>query len=65
MRRALIEERQLEALRERCAAIGARVIVEVDREGEASIQIGDHRCDEWFDAVTHVAGLEAAAGVDA
>ena len=62
-RRACIEERQIEALRERCAALGERLVLHVDHEGEASITIGSKRFDEWADAVVHVDALEAAAGV--
>ena len=59
-RRAWIEERQLEALRERCAALGERLVLQVDQEGEASVTLGTKRFDEWADAVAHVAALELA-----
>ena len=61
MRRALIEEHALDALRLRCADIGARLIVEVDREGAAALLIGAERFDEWVDALAHVDVLEGAA----
>lgn len=64
-RRALIEEHALEALRERCAAVGERLILEVDREGEASVTIGAERFDEWAEAVAHIDALEDAARVEA
>ena len=61
MRRAVIEERQLEALRLRCADVGARLVIEVDRSGDATLVIGASRFDEWPDAVAHVDALEGAA----
>ena len=59
-RRALIEEHALEALRLRCADVGARLILEVDRCGDATLLIGAERFDEWADAVARVVELEAA-----
>ncbi len=61
MRRALIEEGQLSALRERCAALGERVVIEVDREGDATVSVGSTCFNEWTDAVAHVDALEGAA----
>lgn len=57
-RRALIEEHALEALRERCAALGERVILEVDSDGEATTAIGSARFAEFEDAIRHVDALE-------
>lgn len=65
MRRAEVEERQLEALRMRCADVGVRVTLEVDCEGEATIVIGAERFIAWLDAVVHVAALESSAGAQA
>ena len=65
MRRALLEERALEALRVRCADVGARLIVDVDRSGDATLVVGAGRFDDWDDAVAGVADLEAAAEVRA
>ena len=61
MRRALIDERALEALRERCGALGERLILEVDREGEATLLIRTDSFSDWTDAVAHVDALEGAA----
>ena len=62
MRRALLQERQLDALRERCGDLGLRLIVEVDRDAEATVLVGSERFAEFNDAVAHVAALESGAG---
>ena len=61
MRRALIEEHALDALRLRCGEVGMRLIVETDRDGEATLLIGTDSFSDWTDAVDHVDSLEAAA----
>jgi hypothetical protein len=61
-RRALIEERHLEALRVRCADIGVRLILDVDCDGEAAVVVGAERFDEWDFALAHVTKLEASQG---
>ena len=65
MRRALLEEHVLEALRMRCADAGARINLEVDLAGEAVVRVGDRRFTDWDDTLAHVAELESAAGVQA
>jgi hypothetical protein len=59
VRRALLPEAELAALRARCIDIGLVLAVRNDARGGCRIRIGDRSFGEFRHAVAHVEQLEA------